>query len=95
MRLFRSLTSLTNLALVLTIAGVMTLPMTESAHAQAQKDATEWIRHGRQLWQNNNISGAIAAYQQAANLEPRNSRIFTSLGFLLTQQNNYSGASRL
>ena len=92
MPLFRSLTKLTNLALVMTITTAIAMPITESAYAQAKKDATEWIRQGRQLWQNNNISGAIAAYQQAANLEPKNSRILTSLGFLLTQQNNYSGA---
>jgi len=70
MRLFRSFTSLTNLALVLMIAGAIAMPFTEGAYAQAKKDATEWIRQGRQLWQNNNISGAIAAYQQAVMLKP-------------------------
>jgi cytochrome c-type biogenesis protein CcmH/NrfG len=74
------------------IASAIAMPITDKANAQAKKDATEWIKQGRQLWQSNNISGAIAAYQQAANLEPKNSRILTSLGFLLTQQNNYSAA---
>lgn len=92
MRLFRSIINFTNLALVVAIASAMTLPVGDIAYAQAKKDATEWIRQGRQLWQKNDISGAIASYQQASQLEPKNSKILTSLGFLLTQQNNYSGA---
>lgn len=103
MRLFRLLSfinSLTrnlpniasNIALVLTIATAISLPITEKVQTQPQKDATEWIKQGRQLWQKNNISGAIAAYQQASKLEPKNSKILTSLGFLLTQQSNYSDA---
>ena len=90
MRLFRPLgliNSLTrnlpdivsNIALVLTIATAIALPITDQVQAQPQKDATEWIKQGRQLWQNNNISGAIAAYQQASKLEPKNSKILTSL----------------
>jgi hypothetical protein len=65
MPLFRSLT---NLALVMTLATAIAMPISENVYAQAQKDATEWIKQGRKLWQNNDISGAIAAYQQAANL---------------------------
>ena len=95
MRLFRSINTLTyrlsNLALVMVIAGAMAMPASE-VYAQVKKDATEWIKQGRQLWQKNDISGAIAAYEQASQLEPKNSRILTSLGFLLTQENNYSGA---
>ncbi|NUN67717.1 hypothetical protein HCU40_24170 [Pseudanabaena biceps] len=45
------------------------------SQASTQKDATEWIKQGRQLWQKKDISGAISAYQQASNLEPKNSRI--------------------
>jgi tetratricopeptide (TPR) repeat protein len=95
---------LSHFALAVTISGIMTglswlsllspvltLPM-HNVYAQAKKGALDWIREGRQLWQRNDISGAIAAYQQASRLEPKNSRILTSIGFLMTQQSNYSGA---
>ncbi|MFN5862904.1 MAG: hypothetical protein ACK451_13160 [Pseudanabaena sp.] len=45
----------------MTITGVIAIPINNNVYAQAQKDAVEWIKQGRQLWQRNDISGAIAA----------------------------------
>ena len=55
MRLFRSIINLTNITLVMAIATIIALPVSEKAYAEVKKDATEWIRQGQQLWQKNDL----------------------------------------
>ena len=40
-----------------------------------------------------NLAGAIARYQQAARLSPKNARIFSSIGYIHALQKNFSAAA--
>jgi len=63
------------------------------AQTRPQKvDVTELIIRGKQLWDAQDIAGALAVYRQAAIAAPKNGRIHASIGFLLTQQQNFPEA---
>jgi len=48
------------------------------------------LEDGKRLVDNKDYNGAIAVYQQAAKLDPRNARIYAGIGYLYTQQGNFS-----
>ncbi|MBE9249288.1 tetratricopeptide repeat protein [Dolichospermum sp. LEGE 00240] len=50
------------------------------------------IDQGKRLVDAQDYHGAIAVYQQAAKLDPKNDRIFAGIGYLYTQQGNFTSA---
>ncbi|WP_035158598.1 tetratricopeptide repeat protein, partial [Calothrix sp. 336/3] len=50
------------------------------------------LDEGRRLVDSGDFNGAIAVYQQAANLEPRNASIHSGIGYAYVQQNNFPAA---
>jgi tetratricopeptide (TPR) repeat protein len=50
------------------------------------------FEEGQRLVAANDYNGAIAIYQQAAQIEPRNARIHSGIGYLYAQQGNFPPA---
>ena len=48
------------------------------------------IEDGKRLVDNKDYNGAIAVYQQAAKLDPKNAGIYAGIGYLYTQQGNFT-----
>nr|WP_199331994.1 tetratricopeptide repeat protein [Anabaena lutea] len=49
----------------------------------------ELLEEGRRLVDTGDYNGAIALYQQAANIDPRNAKIHSGIGYLYAQQGNF------
>lgn len=60
--------------------------------AAQQEQLDELLRQGQARVSANDPAGAIAAYQQAAQIDPQNARIFSGMGYLYIQQGNYTEA---
>jgi tetratricopeptide (TPR) repeat protein len=60
--------------------------------AAQQEQLDELLRQGQARVAANDPAGAIAAYQQAAQIDPQNARIFSGMGYLYIQQGNYTEA---
>ncbi|MFH7243166.1 MAG: tetratricopeptide repeat protein [Spirulina sp.] len=60
--------------------------------AAQQEQLDELLRQGQARVAANDPAGAIAAYQQAAQIDPQNARIFSGIGYLHIQQGNYTEA---
>lgn len=59
--------------------------------AQARNpELKQLFEEGRRLVDAGDYNGAIAIYQQAARLDPRNARIHSGMGYLYAQQGNFS-----
>ncbi len=50
------------------------------------------LEDGRRLVNSGDYNGAIAVYQQAAPLEPKNAKIHSAMGYLYAQQGNFPAA---
>jgi tetratricopeptide (TPR) repeat protein len=50
------------------------------------------IEEGKRLVDSKDYNGAIAVYQQAAKLDPKNEKIHAGIGYLYTQQGNFTSA---
>ncbi|ALB39938.1 MAG: tetratricopeptide repeat protein [Nostocales cyanobacterium LacPavin_0920_SED1_MAG_38_18] len=50
------------------------------------------IDEGKRLVDSKDYNGAIAIYQKAAKLDPKNERIYAGIGYLYTQQGNFTSA---
>lgn len=50
------------------------------------------LENGRRLVDTGDYSGAIAVYQQAATIDPKNAKIHSGIGYLYAQQGNYRAA---
>ena len=50
------------------------------------------LEEGRRLVDTGDYGGAIAVYQQAASLDPKNAKIHSGIGYLYAQQGNYQAA---
>jgi Flp pilus assembly protein TadD len=83
------------LVTVLLLGSVMTTtPVvaqgTETVIAQATNPRLkELLEEGRRLVDAGDYNGAIAVYQQAGQLDPRNAKIHSGIGFLYAQQGNF------
>jgi Flp pilus assembly protein TadD len=92
-----SIALLSGLAVVLPLRATA-LPLVPTSIAQAQTSQpnnprlNELLRQGRQLVDAGNVAGAIAAYEEAATLQPSNARIFSGIGFLQARQGNHAAA---
>jgi tetratricopeptide (TPR) repeat protein len=60
--------------------------------AAQQEQLDELLRQGQSRVAANDPAGAIAIYQQAAQIDPQNARIFSGIGYLQIQQGNYTEA---
>lgn len=61
--------------------------------AQASNpELKQLIEEGRRLVDTGDYNGAIAVYQQAANLAPKNAKIHSGIGYLYAQQGNFQAA---
>ncbi|MHC5828387.1 MAG: tetratricopeptide repeat protein, partial [Nostoc sp.] len=61
--------------------------------AQAKNpELKQLLEEGRRLVDTGNYGGAIAVYQQAASLDPKNAKIHSGIGYLYAQQGNYQAA---
>lgn len=60
--------------------------------AAQQEQLDELLRQGQARVAAGDAAGAIAAYQQAAQIDPQNARIFSGMGYLYIQQGNYTEA---
>lgn len=61
---------------------------------QSPEQAREWSRKGMLAHDQGDIGGAIAALQQAAELDPSDAPSVNNLALLLTQQNRFREAAR-
>jgi Flp pilus assembly protein TadD len=59
---------------------------------QSTQEVKELLEQGRRLVETGDYGGAIAVYQQAANLEPKNASIYSGIGYLYALQGNFSAA---
>ncbi len=50
------------------------------------------IEEGKRLVDSKDYNGAIAVYEQAAKLDPKNAKIHAGIGYLYTQQGNFPSA---
>ncbi len=61
--------------------------------AQAKNsELKQLLEEGRRLVDAGDYGGAIAVYQQAARLDPKNAKIHSGIGYLYAQQGNYQAA---
>ncbi|MHC5594557.1 MAG: tetratricopeptide repeat protein [Nostoc sp.] len=61
--------------------------------AQAKNtELKQLLEDGRRLVDRGDYGGAIAVYQQAASLDPKNAKIHSGIGYLYAQQGNYQAA---
>lgn len=74
-----------------------TMPsVTQAQVLVVQRESTQEVKdlleQGRRLVETGDYSGAIAVYQQAAKLEPKNPSIYSGIGYLYALQGNFSAA---
>ncbi|MGF1933060.1 MAG: tetratricopeptide repeat protein [Nostoc sp. ChiQUE02] len=61
--------------------------------AQAKNpELKQLLEEGRRLVDTGDYGGAIAVYQQAAKIDPKNAKIHSGIGYLYAQQGNYQAA---
>ncbi|MBN4004492.1 tetratricopeptide repeat protein [Nostoc sp. LPT] len=61
--------------------------------AQAKNsELKQLLEEGRRLVNAGDYGGAIAVYQQAASIDPKNAKIHSGIGYLYAQQGNYQAA---
>lgn len=61
--------------------------------AQAKNpELKQMLEQGRRLVDAGDYNGAIAIYQQAATVDPKNAKIYSGIGYLYAQQGNFQGA---
>ncbi len=60
---------------------------------QTNQQLNQLLEEGRKLVDARDFSDAIALYQQAAILEPKNPRIFSGIGYLQARQGNFPAAA--
>jgi Flp pilus assembly protein TadD len=74
----------------------VTIPLTAQAQvlvAQARNpELKEILEEGRRLVNTGDYNGAIAVYQKAATLDPKNAKIHSGIGYLYAQQGNFQSA---
>ncbi len=75
---------------------VVTMPLvTQAQEAVPQQSSQELkglLEEGRRLVDSGDYNGAIAIYQRAAALEPKNATISSGIGYLYALQGNFSAA---
>lgn len=77
----------------LILLGVMEVSLPSLAIAQTKNpEVRELFEEGRKLVQARDYNGAIALYEQAAKIEPRNAIIYSGIGYLHAQQGNFTSA---
>lgn len=59
---------------------------------QSSSEVKELLEQGRRLVDTGDYNRAIAVYQQAAELEPKNASIYSGIGYLYALQGNFSAA---
>lgn len=59
---------------------------------QSSSEVKQLLEQGRRLVDTGDYNGAIATYQQAAILEPKNATIYSGIGYLYAQQGNFPAA---
>jgi len=73
---------------------LVTVPCTQRHDGLTSQDCMNQIlSQGRTLVSHGDFSGALALYQQAAELNQNNAMIYSAIGFLQIQQNNFSAAA--
>ncbi len=89
----------TSLVVSVLLIGSIAVTMPSVTQAQVllapQKSSTQvkqLLQEGRKLVDRGDYNGAIAVYQQAASLEPKNATISAGIGYLYAQQRNFSAA---
>ncbi len=86
---------LVSVFLVGSIAATMPAVAQTGAFGGQQRSTPEvkqLLEEGRRLVSGGDYSGAIAVYQQAATLEPKNATIYSGIGYLYAQQGNFPTA---
>ena len=61
---------------------------------QPNQQLNELLRQGRELVKAGNYAQAIATYQQAANLDRQNPKIFSGIGYLEARQGHFQEAAK-
>ena len=61
---------------------------------QPNQQLNELLRQGRELVKAGNYPQAIATYQQAANLDRQNPKIFSGIGYLEARQGHFQEAAK-
>jgi Flp pilus assembly protein TadD len=92
---YRQTPLLIKVFLVGSIAATMSFPAQAQvllAQSQSSAQVKELLQQGRNLVQAGDYNRAIAVYQQAAELEPKNASIYSGIGYLYALQGNYSTA---
>ncbi|MFN6565959.1 hypothetical protein A6770_23825 [Nostoc minutum NIES-26] len=80
------------------LLGCCTVTIPSEAQAQAivaqarNPELKEILEEGRRLVNTGDYNGAIAVYQQAATLDPKNAKIHSGIGYLYAQQGNFQSA---
>ena len=89
----------TSLVVTILVTGSIATTMPSITQAQVlsppQKSSTEvkqLLQEGRRLVDTGDYGGAIAIYQEAASLEPKNATIYSGIGYLYAQQGNFPSA---
>jgi cytochrome c-type biogenesis protein CcmH/NrfG len=81
--------TLGSLGLVATPIVAQTVPQNVPAPTDTLK---QLLRHGRERVQQQDWPGALAAYQQAAQLAPQNAAVFAAIGYIHTQTGDWPAA---
>ncbi len=98
---FRLFTVYNRTSLVISVLLVGTIAATMPSIAQSQvliaqqqssTEVKQLLEEGRRLVDSGDYGGAVAVYQQAANLEPKNATIHSGIGYLYAQQGNFNAA---
>jgi tetratricopeptide (TPR) repeat protein len=72
---------------------IPTIAQAEVLTVQAKNsELKQLLEEGRRLVDAGDYNGAIAVYQQAANINPKNAKIHSGIGYLQAQQGNYQAA---
>lgn len=88
------------ISLIVSVLSLGFCAITVPSMAQAQvliaqttnPELKQLFEEGKRLVEANDYNGAIAVYQRAANIEPRNARIHSGIGYLHAQQGNFQPA---
>ncbi|MEA5581425.1 tetratricopeptide repeat protein [Nodularia harveyana UHCC-0300] len=76
--------------------GAVSIPMVAEAQVLIAQTANPQVKRmfeeGKKLVALKDYNGAIAIYQQAANIEPRNAKIHSGIGYLYAQLGNFQPA---
>jgi tetratricopeptide (TPR) repeat protein len=84
---------LTALLLGCLFAGTPVVVKAEILVSQANdSELKNLIEEGKRRVDSKDYNGAISVYQEAAKLDPKNARIHAGIGYLYTQQGNFSSA---